>query len=157
MGFQEPAPRLLLTVSPWSHISSLPWLRTFESAHWNSGKVLEAEWRLFPGVKEVGNAKRFCVIPGQRSCLVSSRPSKLAQGLSCILALEAEESNLSLNNMINCCAHGLLGGFMILRVNPHAPKVNWSPRLDRVPEAAFPSKITQVSMLFCTPKAKLDS
>ena len=28
MGIQEPAPRLLLTVSPWSRISSLPWLRT---------------------------------------------------------------------------------------------------------------------------------
>ena len=31
-----------------------------ESAHWSNGKVTEAEWRLFPIIKEMGDIERLC-------------------------------------------------------------------------------------------------
>ena len=59
MGKQDLDPRLLLTVcfSLVSH-PSLPYEQLLESACWNSGKVMEAEWRLFPIIKEMGDTEK---------------------------------------------------------------------------------------------------
>lgn len=59
MGNQDPAPRLyycLSTISPLSqhHLPSLI------SNCWNSGKVMEAECRLFTVIKDRGHKERPC-------------------------------------------------------------------------------------------------
>ena len=41
-------------------IPSLPWLASVWTCPWNSGKVLEAEWSLFPVIKKWGTQKDFC-------------------------------------------------------------------------------------------------
>ena len=45
---------------PSLHIFSLLWLAIAWSALWNSGKVLEAEWCLFPVIRIRGTQKGFC-------------------------------------------------------------------------------------------------
>ena len=45
---------------PSLHIFSLLWLAIAWSALWNSGKVMEAEWCLFPVIKIRGTQKGFC-------------------------------------------------------------------------------------------------
>ena len=43
-------------------IPSLPSLTMFEPACWSSGKVMEAEWSLFPAKKKRGTQKDFCAL-----------------------------------------------------------------------------------------------
>ena len=57
------------------HIFSLLWLAIAWSALWNSGKVMEAEWCLFPVIKIKGTQKGFCaqnpcrvLLSGNASC-----------------------------------------------------------------------------------------
>ena len=52
---------------PSLHIFSLLWLAIAWSALWNSGKVMEAEWCLFPVIKIKGTQKGFCA---QNPCRV---------------------------------------------------------------------------------------
>ena len=59
MGKQDLAPRLLLIVPPWSLSPPFPNEQLLESAHWGSGKVMEAERWLFPIIKETGDKERL--------------------------------------------------------------------------------------------------
>ena len=61
MRNQDPAPRLLLTVSPWSRIPSLPslttaWICLLEPREGHE----EAEWGLFPVIKGMGDTESLC-------------------------------------------------------------------------------------------------
>ena len=66
-----------LTVPPLS-LHPLPSLikQLFEPAHWNSGKVLEAEWSLVPVFKQWGTQKAFVSRSSTESCSVSVSPLK---------------------------------------------------------------------------------
>ena len=59
-----------------------------ESANWNSGKVMEAEWRLFPIIKETGDTERLCA---QEPRSLSSFPNQGSN--SCPSAVEAQSPN----------------------------------------------------------------
>ena len=63
-GEPGPCPKAVLLFLDYSSLvsasSPFPNLELFELAHWNSGKVMEAVWSLFPVIKKQGTQKDFC-------------------------------------------------------------------------------------------------
>ena len=57
-----------LTVLPCLYNPSLPYLASVWSCPWHSGKVMEAEWSLFPVISKWRTQKGFCAREPHRSC-----------------------------------------------------------------------------------------
>ena len=84
MGNQDPASSLyyhfLWLVLPVCAFPPFPDKQLFEPALWNSGKIMEAEWSLFPVIKKWGTQKGFCAQEPHRVVLVLGFKGSLKQG-----------------------------------------------------------------------------
>ena len=70
----EPCPKVALLFLLILFLSCLtlppfPNWQLFECAHWNSGEAMEAEWRLFPVIKKIGDTERLCAQELHRALL----------------------------------------------------------------------------------------
>ena len=72
-GEPGPCPKAALFYLGFSSLVSafppFPDQQLFEPAHWNSGKVMEAERSLFPVIKEMGDTERLSCLGAHRAQL----------------------------------------------------------------------------------------